>query len=781
MKKYLILLLIMVLSAVGWAAKVADIDFVNKINVVDSCSLTFARTGIAVNRDGTEVADGVMRTDTVTIATPVEYSTITGKQVIACDKNYIYAKSTTALYRSKLPTGSWQQIGTIAVGIVSAFVTDNGTLLVSSEIASGAAGKVYRWDGTTLTLVVDSDVLTAGCNVKPWGWAEVGGTIFIAEYRSTLTVDNARCIYASNDDGLTWTKIHNPDHVTGKHLHKIVATLVSGVKTVYACYGDSSAWGMTKVVDNGTSTWTASAVTIPYVSLQPTSGVWVPEDDCIVWGTDGGVKPNGLIKQALTGDTFTFVKHLTFNHSSSSYELIYNVFSLKKLGGLYFATGNRVSTDSASVNPYSGVWCSVDAINWNRIISYDSTEMYIGGIDSQDRIYVYNAASSGNTLYFNKPQTYTVAGALIERAGDQRQNAAPTVDAGTTIDAAYTTIKWYGDDSYRWTSDAAIENTTTKMIIGTVIMPDITSGDVVYLAFRVKGSVGDSSGNDKGSYGRITGYITIYDNDNPAGTTDGATLSFYPMPDEWQWIVVPIKSTHTVAVAGRSRAKAWLYIQGAANPADQSIDLKIDGITYEKNITPAEWHIATTDRNADVLSFQPTTFPATFTDIFTFASRFGSYEMGARATGDGIGYIYIRSYAVDNDNFFAVVYDVNDKKFKLIDETATTNTVVATADTETYFNRFQPITIAITRTGTTANLYVWTGGVYQTASGTITDHTITTSYWGCHPAGTQGGSLVFVRDVMYNDVESGVKNLMQWPEELPTTVNSSSGWILRAR
>jgi hypothetical protein len=224
-----------------------------------------------------------------------------------------------------------------------------------------------------------------------------------------------------------------------------------------------------------------------------------------------------------------------------------------------------------------------------------------------------------------------------------------------------------------------------------------------------------------------------------------------------------------------------LYIQGAANPADQSIDLKIDGITYEKNITPAEWHIATTDRNADVLSFQPTTFPATFTDIFTFASRFGSYEMGARATGDGIGYIYIRSYAVDNDNFFAVVYDVNDKKFKLIDETATTNTVVATADTETYFNRFQPITIAITRTGTTANLYVWTGGVYQTASGTITDHTITTSYWGCHPAGTQGGSLVFVRDVMYNDVESGVKNLMQWPEELPTTVNSSSGWILRAR
>jgi hypothetical protein len=46
------------------------------------------------------------------------------------------------------------------------------------------------------------------------------------------------------------------------------------------------------------------------------------------------------------------------------------------------------------------------------------------------------------------------------------------------------------------------------------------------------------------------------------------------------------------------------------------------------------------------------------------------------------------------------------------------------------------------------------GGKYQTDSGIIGDHTIVTDYWGCHPAGGQGGSLVFVQSQMWDHAKS---------------------------
>jgi hypothetical protein len=195
-------------------------------------------------------------------------------------------------------------------------------------------------------------------------------------------------------------------------------------------------------------------------------------------------------------------------------------------------------------------------------------------------------------------------------------------------------------------------------------------------------------------------------------------------------------------------------------------DLLIDGITLEKAICPAEWAPQGTKRNQDVLSYEPCDFPQVFTNVFTVAYRFGSYSMGCSTTGDGKSYIYLRSYAVDSDNFFAVVYDTYDKKIKLVDESAENNNVVAIVTMPIYIFDEEAFTIALTRSGTVVNLYVWAGGEYQTTSGTITDHAIRISYWGCHPSGTQGGSLVFVRDKMWNEAKSAVdvKEKMQWPK-----------------
>ena len=208
----------------------------------------------------------------------------------------------------------------------------------------------------------------------------------------------------------------------------------------------------------------------------------------------------------------------------------------------------------------------------------------------------------------------------------------------------------------------------------------------------------------------------------------------------------------------------------------------IDGISFEKAIVPAEWHDASADRNAEVLSYDPASFPAVFSDVFTVITRFGDYFMDAVSSGDAVSYIYLRSYAVDNDNFFAVVYDITDSKIKLVNEVGGTNTVVATISTAINLFSGDSITVGVSRTTTAAILYAWHAGTFQSASGTITNHTIDRSYWGSHPDGTQGGSLVFVRDTMDNTVltESEIKAEMQWPLLRVNTIrNFPAGWLSR--
>jgi hypothetical protein len=745
-------------------ALVHDIDFVNQKDRISGDSLTFARTGEAVYRDGSVAATGVMRTDSLAASAFSEYTALADHKVWATTANYIYAENNGVLKRAaNTDPLVWTAVYTPLNGITSCHVTANGTLLLGIAVQGGdVSGTVVRGVDDVFTEVVADGFLTDGTRVMPWGWSEVGGRIVMGEYKSLDgSGDEARNVYISDDDGLTWSAIHSPANVTGRHLHKVVGTILDGVTTVYAAHGDSDKYLITKLVDNATTAWTASTVPLLEIGTQPTGAIWVPEAGKIIWGTDGSVKPRGIISHTLSNDTFVFDLHVDIpNAPSTAFNYVYNFLSMMKIDGLYYATGNRQSTQTF---PYSGVWVSTDAINWRRVINYDDSEMYLAGKGVDGNIWVNTVA--GDSYYFPPVNSQYLKGALIERSGDQKYLVTPTADAGTTVDNSYGVDKWTGTTCNRWTSDAPITDATHKLTFGIAVMNDITAGDIIYLTVWVKGSVGDGAGNNKGEAGRFTLLAQTYDNDDIGGTTDETTISFYPVSDHWQKIVCPVVSTHTVVVSGKSRMKGWIYAQGST--ADVEFDILVDGISYEAGIIPSEWQDAASDRNADVLSYDPTSFPAIFTDIFTVGTRFCDSFYGAASTGEGNSYIYLRAYVEDDTNFFAVVYDVSDSKIKLINEVGGVNTEIATIATAINILTDETLSIAVSRTTTAANLYVYHGGVAYSDSGTITDHTLDRSYYGSHPDGTQGGSQVFIFDQMYNTVltETEIRDILQSGQE----------------
>lgn len=780
MKK--MILLVLVLCSVSFGSKITDIDFVNKIDRISGDTLTFARNSVALARDGTSVNADVLRIDYLPIASPVEY-TATTKWPLACDEIYIYAIDVNGrtLYKSRNGL-SWSAIYTFTSSPAAAWITQKGTLLISlNAAASNVGGKVYRYADNTMTEVIADTVLTDGATSPAWSWTEANGMVFISEYRSSFTTDNARCVYMSRDDGLTWAKIHNPDNVTGRHLHQIVAASENGITTVYACYGDTTAKAMFKITDNGTASWTATEVTQPYTAVQPTAGIWIPETQKILFGQDASAP---AIFTLDTSGTFTPVHLLDINLSSLTNKTI-NVFKIKKIGGTYLAA---ISAQASQNNFYTGVYASLDGVKWVRVVNIIDTWLNIIGQAPDGKIW---CAKSDGGFYFDLPHVCNLAGGLIERAAAQSMSVTvPTagsgaVSAGTT--AAEETgagLQWDGS-SCKWSSDATITTFKSLRFTSATLPSALVAGDTVAASLWIKGHIGDGYGNNKGySASGSTGISEVkiwaftHDKDTPGTPVDRKYGFLNPNDGLWQKVVVPITIVSGID-NGEARVTINIYVTGAADPADADFILYVDGVAVEKAISPSEYNPQATARLADVLSYDPTAdFPAAFTDIFVVATRFGTYQMGAPSSGDGVSYIYLRSYAVDADNFFAVVYDVTDFKLKLINEVAGENTVIASS-AACYLTMDEPVTLAVARTGETATLHIWTGGAYQTTTGTITDHTVALSYFGSHPSGTQGGSLVFVRDLMYDSVlsDTEIKAEMQWPEIFEYNITSTASWL----
>lgn len=768
----LIFLFLLVWSSCAFGSDanlIEDIDFVARQNRIDGGDLTFVRSGIAIERDGSEVATGVMRTDSITIASPVEYTEIAEYRVLACDANYVYAAKSDAtreLYRSGGAGYGWNHLKTFEASVSSIFVTSQGTLLVALYKGIERAGVIYRLNSDgTWHRVVGPDIFTIGAYVRDFGWAELDGRVFAGEYRIINQLENPGCVYMSEDDGQSWIKIHNPDDVEGRHLHTIVPCYVNGSFRVYIAYGDSN-WAMFYLTEPSGSggIWDATEVALN-ICLNPTGGFWVPEANSIIWGADGSQRPKGLIKQNLSDDSMSYLLRTEWRRRDSSNHN-YNFLSVKQYEELYVAAGSGTSTD---LHEHSGIWVSQDYIHWALAVRYQDDNLCVRGIGPDGNVWV---STLNRSIYFPAPKSLYVEGALIERGGSQGAGETPVVQGGgaTKVVNDHGTDKWSGSVCSKWEPNDTVITSTQYLDLGESAIGDVMAGDLCIFSCWVKGSVGDGSGNNMGwdNRGRCRVLVRIRDK-NVAESKDELFLNFW-VGDDWQRIVLPVRATWTQGIPSDSRMRAIIYMQADAN-INAEFEILVDGVSYEKSICPAEWHDRETVRNADVLSYMPASFPAEFTDVFTVGSRFGDFDMGAASSGEGKSHIYLRTYAdyVDN-NVLAVVYDVTDRRIKLIDNPGVSQNLLAESSAMNFF-RDEAITVGVTKVEQTATrLQVWVGGRYESinGSGGFDDNVdkLSKSYWGCDANSGQGGSLVFLRSRMWDEAKSEVdtKAEMEWPE-----------------
>jgi len=796
----------------GFGATVLDADFVNLKNRVDDEALIFARSGVAINRDGTSAADGVARTDTTNIISPTEVTEVAGYTVIAASPQYnaIYAVKSQVLYKST-DGKAWVTVGNVGQAALMGHITEKGTLIVGVGKASGGtSGTIWRYDGTTLSQTMADGVMLANASATYWSVSEAGGVIFVGEYLSTLGASNGRRVWASRDDGLTWTLVHNPDHVAGRHLHRPQAAIVDGIVTCYVTYGDSTLKEIFKIQEDAAGVWTATDLDISTKEFtnQPTAGVWIPEKNIIVWGSDGGAGV-GLYQMDLSDNTFTKVLALDRafdgNFSWLSNPAI-NFYSMYYYRGTYYAicteTDTAVNigdelTDAEKDTNIGGIYASRDGTHWAKVVSYSTlSNLAIRGVDIYGRMWCSKGSIDGS-FYFQAPTVSNQKGIVIERASRNFMDATDAVaraNSATTIDIDREgTEKLAGFDagnSWLWRNDADADDTggedpddivtaTTYLAVSrqSTLNTKVRAGDQLIFNCRFKGTIGDGNGNNMGRSGlmQVRSALHLRDSDNTDQEVKNGYLTISPTVPPWQHYIGVMTSSYTHDDAGKlySLFGAYLYIEAAADPDDAQWNIYLDMPVYELANYPSEWSVFSALRGAETLVFDPESFPAVFTDVFNVGFRYSTEFANWGTQGDGESYLYLKSYAVDNDNFFAVVYDTYDKKVKIVNEAATVNSVVCTVAEAIHLWHDESINIAVTRSGTTVALYVYAAGDYQTASGTITNHTIDKCYWGSHPAGTQGGSFVYV----YNQLTDSAMTAAQVQDAMRATpiVNDISG------
>lgn len=761
---------------------IADIDFLNQKNRVNGDDLTFARPGTAINGDGSSVGNNVMRTEVVvTVATPVEYTFVPYYRAIGADSGHVYFSTGRRLYKSRGLGTDFEfmfDFGDSGGGSINSFhITEGGVLLAGIGKGGDPSGGVWRQvSNDSWVKVLEFEAPNAAPGV--YSWAELNGRVFVGEYGLKNTPDNPRRVYMSEDDGQSWTKIHEPPNVDNQHLHHLVACVVNGQFRLYLSYGDGAPSAIFYLTDpnDGGDIWPATEVTLT-LAMQPTGGVWIPELNAIIWGSDGGME-KGLIKHNLLDDSMEIVIRQNWNYVGTPDSHYYNFFSMKKIKDTFLAIGSHQSGGKEQ----SGVWASKDAINWVRIIRHTPTYYLTfggaaGGLGPDGKVWVGDAGSS---ICFELPEKIaTFQGALIERGSDNQYVTSLTSPEPTSYISVQEEANeiWTGawpDGRSRKLSEKPDGNSITETHNCCISktgpnyrfnIPDVFAGDQICLGLRLKGLIGDGNGNYMGFHNQARATLRVMlENLASGGQIATNTMSVYPYIDNWQWVTLTIQATEDYEP---TKARVRIYLAVLATEEETAIfDIYIDGIMVEKAICPAEWHSSISDRAADVLSLAQTEFPSSFTDVFTVVSRFGDFDMNAGSNGDSNSYIYLRSYAEDDDNFLAVVYDVYDRKVKLVSELSGNQSVLAESSAINFF-RNESITIGIIKTEDfSTKLLVWLGGTYEAIDGTDgVSHTLGKSYWGCDPAGKQGGSLVFVISKMWNEAKSkeDTKSQMQWP------------------
>jgi hypothetical protein len=723
-------------------AKISEIQFTDLYDSVVAESLAFARNTVAYQPcNGSQVLANVQRIEPVTVVSPVVVSTVSDVWVCGTDGEFLYAINDTDLYISSNGI-DFTLYNAFASAIRSMHVTIDRTLLVGL-----ADGKMYRFADDTWTLVTTAEV---GAFVN-WSWSEIAGHIFVTEYRSSFDADNARRVSLSKDDGKTWAEIYEPANVAGapgQHAHTPCGAIVNGKVVCYVSYGDGDNAMIRKLTYNG-ATWDVEQLDT-YIPDQPTSALYVPESNIIIWGSDGTPRSSAICIHHLDTDLMDIVQYGGIQDFSATMADKYiNFFGREKVGDLYafVFTGER-----------NGVFVSRDGLNW--------VSLYVGTFAGGSYAKAFNGKLfwadnvSAITYYCDMPTVQTTYGLLLERESNNCFGD-PTY--------TFTDTEGYIDlDDDITASDMPIEeraNVAARISTNTDVVADkyIKNGAVLTVSAYAKANlgIGDWAYTSMYTKGRFTAnretdfpgvYAEIYD--NGVGGTNEINTRLFLSDGRWRRTISAVESTYAHAA---SRGKAWLRILADAG-APTGFDFYLADWLFEASeLCPASYQPRDPARLQETLS-QTIAYGATFSDVITFAPTFDSTFCFGKALGD---YVFIKTWLEDADNYMALVLDTFDKKLKIIDQTGA---ILLSGALEFYEN--QPITVLITRNGTSVSLYIWTSAGYvAVGSDDIAALTFASVKWGCNAAGVAGGSFIFIRNNVYNTViaANDISGTMQWP------------------
>lgn len=259
---------------------------------------------------------------------------------------------------------------------------DSGELLVALQGDSSNKGEVWRTTGYTRanpTAATWTKVLTCTSNDTyasgdwlMWGY---GSVLMVGEYGAKTAGANARGVYVSLDDGVTWTMVYNWAG-SGKHVHGCAYDKYADM--LWVCMGDNSQgyaystdW-RAKVANGQQPTWVehiTNETTGQSDAVQPV-GIY-PMRDRVIMGTDD--TKNGLYRiertnynlpvRAFVADpsaSMVTISGMPYRHQDSeSYPLIWPWLRLPGITGEV------------------GVCASWDGLTWH-VLWRDSSRGYTG-------------------------------------------------------------------------------------------------------------------------------------------------------------------------------------------------------------------------------------------------------------------------------------------------------------------------------------------------------------------------------------------------------------------
>lgn len=704
MKRFLILVLMALLSAAGWG-----VDFkASQTQPVDE----FARNSIAF-LNGTQYSAqaaatpytttlATARNTTAIITSTTDGTVITGGGVGGA--NVIPQCSISGVLYGL----EGNLIGRVCYSADGITWTRTADATTYSSIWATPAGNLMAWNNTTKVLYRSAnsgasftDVTPSGDNAMSatavifprWCIRNNGNVMLMAEYGPSV-VFGGRYIFRSTDDGVTWTRCFDAVDITATEANQIYHFHGLGYHAAtgrwIATMGDGLARRCNVYSDDNGLTWTVLNAPTTYFT-QPLGGfIDYGDPYYLICGDDGY---SSIQKFDVRDGTLINV----YNGFSSELGKYY-VFDIAYYGGVFYALK---ATTTASIYDMSIV-TSNDGTNWTVYHNFSvgdkiSAVYYAGYCNGKLHFFAVNAVDSVTKHFKVTPARFsTVTGVEVSPASENVLSEAnssveanignwniASSPAGWTI-AASTDYAVHGTKSIKIVTPAAGD-----AILRTVQCSanfTLTVGETYYCSFYFRG-------------GDITLSASIWDNTESAAR---GAVTYYSGNSWREARTLPF----TVAEGDEANVHR-IFISVPAHVGQRTI--YIDAIQVIK--APYNpWQVGGTAKVADALTETVTTAKV-WSDVFAIrAKMLNTYYALSPAAA-----LTIKTWALDANNKIVLTYDPADLKFKITRTIAgSAKSVVSSA--ATYWHGESCIKFILRVSGTAVNLDIQNGRAIETLS-----------------------------------------------------------------